>query len=80
VNRSAAPASSKPGIASDLEAALGGKKKDGTTAEDEEERRKAELQKQMTSYNSSGRINQDVLGDLLPTNISEVIVCLKRFL
>lgn len=59
-------------IAKDLEQQMGGKKKEGGTAEEEEERKRDNMKKDLMSFSSSGRVNFDVLGGLLPDNIEEV--------
>ncbi|PRP79347.1 hypothetical protein PROFUN_12948 [Planoprotostelium fungivorum] len=59
-------------IAATLEQQMGGKKKEGMSAEEEEESRNEALKQQMTQFDSSGRVNTNILGDLLPDNIEEL--------
>ncbi len=50
-----------------------GNKKGGQLDDEEDEKKREELRKEMTQYTSSGRVNQDVLGGLISSDLEEVL-------
>ncbi len=65
--------SKQSSFAQKLDKELGGKGTNKAQEEEEEEkRRRQELKKELTQYTASGRVDKDVVGGLLPTNIDEV--------
>jgi len=60
-------------FAQKLDKDLGGKGTSKAQEEEEEEKRKRQaLKQELTSYTASGRVDKDVVGGLLPTNIDEL--------